>query len=49
MNTEERLEKGTEALCRALDEDGVVYAEIRTGLKNFGNGMREPAFSSKRH
>jgi len=31
--TEERLRGGVTALCRALEQDGVVYAEIRTGLK----------------
>lgn len=41
VNTEERVEGGTEALCRSLESDGVVYAEIRTGLRDFGNGYEE--------
>jgi adenosine deaminase len=36
--TEERLKKGTEALCAWLENDGVEYAEIRTGLKDLGGG-----------
>ncbi len=39
VNTDEKVEKGTEYLCRALKEDGVVYTEIRTGLKDLGNGL----------
>lgn len=39
VNTDEKVEKGTEALCRFLEEDGIVYAEIRTGLKNLGSGL----------
>jgi len=38
VNTEERIQKGAEALCAALQEDRVAYAEIRTGLKNLGEG-----------
>ncbi len=39
VNTDEKVEKGTESLCRSLKEDGVVYTEIRTGLKDLGNGL----------
>ncbi len=39
VNTEEKIEEGTYETCRSLEEDGVVYAEIRTGLKNFGDGL----------
>lgn len=38
VNTEEKAKDGIEALCRELAEDGIVYAEIRTGLKDLGNG-----------
>ncbi len=38
VNSEEKIQKGTEALCAALQEDGVSYVEIRTGLKNLGQG-----------
>ncbi len=38
IDTEEKVQKGVEALCLALKEDGVVYAEIRSGLKNLGEG-----------
>lgn len=38
VNSDDKLEKGTEALCRELERDGVIYAEIRTGLKDLGNG-----------
>ena len=39
VDSEEKVERGVESLCRALEEDGVVYAEIRTGLKDFGAGQ----------
>ena len=39
VNTEEKVEKGTEALCHALAKDGVVYVEIRTGLKDLRDGL----------
>ncbi len=38
VNTEGKVRKGTEALALALQEDGVSYAEIRTGLKDLGHG-----------
>lgn len=38
VNSDEKVEKGTEALCYELQQDGVIYAEIRTGLKDLGNG-----------
>jgi len=38
VNTNEKVEEGTAALCRELEEDGVTYAEIRTGLRNLGGG-----------
>jgi len=41
VNTEEKIQKGVEALCVALREDGVSYVEIRTGLKDLGNGLEE--------
>ncbi len=41
VNTEEKLEGGVVALCRQLERDHVVYAEIRTSLKDLGNGYEE--------
>ncbi len=41
VNTEEKVERGVEALCKSLAEDGVVYAEIRTGIKDLGKGYEE--------
>lgn len=38
VNTEEKVKNGVAALCRAFKKDGVTYAEIRTGLKNLGQG-----------
>lgn len=38
INTEEKLQNGTIALCRDLEADGVFYAEIRTSLKDLGHG-----------
>lgn len=40
VNTDERVRLGTQALCQELCDDGVIYAEIRTGLKDFGGGLR---------
>ncbi len=39
INTPERVEDGTVALCRELQADGVSYVEIRTGLKDLGSGF----------
>eukprot|EP01112_Ceratiomyxa_fruticulosa_P019363 TRINITY_DN6325_c0_g2_i1.p1 TRINITY_DN6325_c0_g2~~TRINITY_DN6325_c0_g2_i1.p1 ORF type:complete len:607 (-),score=76.93 TRINITY_DN6325_c0_g2_i1:18-1838(-) len=42
MNTNERVESGTEALVKHLHSERVVYVEIRSGLKNFaGKGYEE--------
>lgn len=41
VNTYDKVEKGVTALCHELLVDGVVYAEIRTGLKNLGKGYEE--------
>ena len=38
VNSEEKVQKGVEALCEHLQEDGISYAELRTGLKNLGCG-----------
>ncbi len=38
VNTDKKVEDGVAALCKELAEDGVVYAEIRTGLKDLGSG-----------
>lgn len=38
VNTEEKVQKGVEALCQTLLEDHVSYVEIRTGLKDLGEG-----------
>jgi adenosine deaminase len=39
VNSDDKVEKGVAALCRALEKDGVVYAEIRTNLKDLGTGL----------
>ena len=41
VNTEEKLQKGVEHLCVSLQEDNVRYVEIRTGLKDLGQGFEE--------
>lgn len=41
VNTEEKIERGVEALCHSLERDGVLYAEIRTSIKDLGNGFEE--------
>jgi adenosine deaminase len=41
VNTNEKVENGVKALCKALQDDGVIYAEIRTGLKDLGGGYEE--------
>lgn len=41
VNSEEKLQKGVKCLCKSLEEDGVRYVEIRTGLKNLGQGTEE--------
>ncbi len=38
VNSEERVKEGVEALCTELKEDGITYVEIRSGLKNLGQG-----------
>lgn len=38
VDTETKVQKGVEALCKELKEDNVAYVEIRTGLKNLGHG-----------
>jgi adenosine deaminase len=39
VNTEQKVKDGTIALINDLVSDNVTYVEIRTGLKDFGNGM----------
>lgn len=41
VNTNQKIQDGTYALCNALKDDGVVYAEIRTGLKDLGSGCED--------
>lgn len=41
VNTEERLQEGVNHLCISLQNDNVRYVEIRTGLKNLGQGVEE--------
>jgi len=38
VNTDEKIEEGTVQVYRFLAEDRIVYAELRTGLKDLGNG-----------
>lgn len=39
VNTPQKVENGVAALCKELAEDNVVYAELRTGLKDLGTGF----------
>lgn len=39
VNSNERIRNGTAALCQTMSAQGVVYAEIRTSLKDFGTGL----------
>jgi len=41
VNSEERVQKGVEALCESLKEDGVSYVEIRSSVKDLGKGYEE--------
>ncbi len=41
VDSEEKLEEGVFSLCKELEKDGVVYAEIRTSLKDLGKGYEE--------
>jgi len=38
VNTEEKVFNGVYWLCKNLQSDNVIYSELRTGLKNLGNG-----------
>lgn len=38
VDTEIKVQRGVEALCRELKRDNVVYVEIRTGLKDLSHG-----------
>lgn len=38
INNDERAEVGVAALCEELSKDGVIYVELRTGLKDLGSG-----------
>jgi len=39
VDTEIKVQKGVEALCRELKADNVAYVEIRTGLKDLSHGV----------
>ena len=41
VNSEEKLQNGVRRLCKTLEEDHVRYVEIRTGLKDLGQGTEE--------
>jgi adenosine deaminase len=41
VNSEEKLQNGVSRLCEFLEEDHVHYVEIRTGLKDLGQGTEE--------
>lgn len=41
VNTNDKVEAGAHALCKSMALDGVVYAEIRTGLKMYGSASYE--------
>jgi adenosine deaminase len=38
VNSEEKLQSGVSSLCKCLERDNVRYVEIRTGLKDLGQG-----------
>lgn len=38
VNNDAKVQKGAQALCQWLKEDNVDYCEIRTGLKDLGQG-----------
>lgn len=39
VRSDEHVENGVAALCKELWQDHVVYAELRTGLKDLGSGI----------
>lgn len=39
VNSDDKIEAGTRAICESLAEDNVSYVELRTGLKDLGNGV----------
>lgn len=39
VNTDQKVEDGVVALAKQMADDGVVRAEIRTGLKDLGHGV----------
>lgn len=39
VNTDQKTQDGVASLCKQLHEDGVIYVEIRTSLKNLGSGI----------
>lgn len=39
IDSDDKVEQGVVALCNDLSADGVVYVEIRTGLKDLGSGF----------
>ncbi|MBS0606990.1 MAG: hypothetical protein JSR57_08570 [Verrucomicrobia bacterium] len=39
VDTETKVQKGVEALCKELKADNIAYVEIRTGLKDLGGGV----------
>lgn len=41
VNTEEKVQRGVESLCASLREDNICYVEIRTGLRDLGQGCEE--------
>lgn len=41
INSEEKLEEAVCSLCESLEKDRVYYVEIRTGLKDLGQGDEE--------
>lgn len=41
VDSEEKLQHGVTSLCKDLEADQVQYVEIRTGLKDLGQGVEE--------
>jgi adenosine deaminase len=45
VNSTDKVQHGVEALYTSLQEDGVIYAEIRTGLKNLQSPNNSSLFT----
>jgi len=39
VNTDKKVHNGIVALCQNLHDQGIIYSELRTGLRDLGNGF----------